>query len=285
MATTDVSAGLVRFALSDSPLARSHQQRQRARPLYRIAFDQFRRDAYPEPALELAAEQLRSFAAGEYETVGKFSRVTSALAFNGAPFDLIASAAAIPSDEVRHAEYMLRMSSLCGGREAALSIDDEHLTKSWSTPLDFESLDALMVSLPALSETLAFAMLSTAKRLAQDPVVRQVYASLIGDEMTHLRLGWYYLKWREPQWSRAERQRVAEVAAAILVELEPQLAFGRDAPPGTKRAARALGVLDTASLRRLIRTAVENEIVPGLDALGLGGSHAWRRRRKAPHSR
>jgi hypothetical protein len=272
----------VRFALSESPLARSHKHRQRARPSHRIAFDQFRREPYAEPALQLAADQLRSFAAGEYETVGKFSRLTAALAFNGAPFDLIASAATIPGDEVRHAEFMLRMSSLCGGREAALSIDPDVLTQSWTAPLDFESLDALMVSLPALSETLAFAMLSTAKRLARDPVVRQVYASVIGDEMTHLRLGWYYLKWREPQWSRAERQRVADAAAAILVELEPQLAFGRDAPAGAKRAARALGVLDTASLRRLIRASVEKEIVPGLDALGLGGSHAWRHRRKAP---
>jgi hypothetical protein len=275
------SGGLVRHLLSATPLARSHERRQRARPSQRIAFQEFRRQEYAEPALQLSAHQLRSFAAGEYEAVGKFSRVTAALAFNGAPFDLISHSALIPADEIRHAEYMLRMSSLCGGQEAALRIDSDVLRENWSPPLDLETLDGVMVTLPALSETLAFAMLSTARNLARDATVRQVYSAVVADEISHLRLGWYYLKWREPQWSRAERQRVANVAAEILVELEPQLAIGRDAPPGAKRAARALGVLDSTSLRRLIRDVIENEIVPGLDALGLGGSHAWRLRRRA----
>jgi len=271
---------VVRRVLSGTPLARSHDKRQRARSAHRVAFDAFRRQRYPEPALQLAAHQLESFAAGEYETVGTFSRLTSSLAFNGAPFDIVSHAAAIPADEIRHAEYMLRMASLCAGKDASLRIDRHVLDKTWTRPLDLDTLDATMISLPAISETLAFAMLSTARKLARDPVVRQLYASVVGDELTHLRLGWYYLKWREPHWTRAERQRAADVAAEMLVDLERLFWIGRDAPRGSKRAARDLGVLDTATLRRLTRSAVEHEIVPALDALGLGGTHAWRVRRK-----
>jgi hypothetical protein len=249
-----------------------------------VELDDFRRDRYPEPALALASEQLQSFAAGEYEVVGKFSRLTASLAFNGVPFDLISRAAAVPADEIRHAEYLLRAASLCAGREVALRVDPESLRESWSAPLDLEALDAIMTALPAISETLAFAMLSGAKRLARDPVIHRVYASVLGDELSHLRLGWYYLKWREPQWTLPERQRTADIAANILVGLEPMFSTGRDAPRGSKRAARDLGVLDSATLRRVVRDAVECEIVPALDALGLGGSHAWRARRRLTHS-
>lgn len=269
---------VVRRILSGTPLEKSHQRAQRAD---RIAFDAFRRERYPEPALALAADQLQSFAAGEYEVVGSFSRLTAALAFNGAPFDLVSRAAEIPADEIRHADYMLRMASLCAAKEASLRIDPEALRGNWTKPLDLETLDALMIGLPAISETLAFAMLTKAKQLSRDPVVRRLYASVLGDELRHLRLGWYYLKWREPQWSRAERQRAADVAAEILIDVEPIFWVGRDAPRGSKLAARSLGVLDSKTLRKLIRHAVEREIVPGLDALGLGASQAWRVRRRA----
>ena len=46
------------------------------------------------------------------------------------------------------------------------------------------------------------------------------------------------------------------------------------------QAARALGVLDTPTQRQAIRTIMEQEILPGLDGLGLGASHAWRHRRR-----
>jgi len=41
-----------------------------------------------------------------------------------------------------------------------------------------------------------------------------------------------------------------------------------------------LGVLDTARQREALRRVMDEEIVPGLDALGLGASHAWAAREK-----
>jgi hypothetical protein len=64
------------------------------------------------------------------------------------------------------------------------------------------------------------------------------------------------------------------------MDIERQFWRGRDAPRGCKQAAAALGVLDTPSQRKIVRRVMVEEIVPGLDAFGLGASHAWRQRRR-----
>ena len=66
----------------------------------------------------------------------------------------------------------------------------------------------------------------------------------------------------------------------MIVQIETRFGRGRDAPRGAQKAARALGVLDTQRQRRIVRDLMDHEIVPGLDALGLGASHAWEKRRR-----
>jgi hypothetical protein len=51
--------------------------------------------------------------------------------------------------------------------------------------------------------------------------------------------------------------------------------------PGARTGARALGVLESKGQRETVKDVMENEIVPGLDAIGLGASHAWRVRERA----
>ncbi len=99
--------------------------------------------------------------------------------------------------------------------------------------------------------------------------------------MHHARFGWHYLAWRSAQWSRAERQRMADRMARNVVGIELRYWRGRDAPASATEAARALGVLESEGQRSVVREMMEEEIVPALDALGLGGSHAWRLRDRA----
>src|SRR5262249_27294622 len=66
----------------------------------------------------------------------------------------------------------------------------------------------------------------------------------------------------------------------FVASIERSLWFGRDAPKEARSAADALGVLDSESQREVVRQVMEEEIVPGLDALGLGASHAWRVRER-----
>lgn len=269
--------------LTATPLSRQHERWQRegrgraARP---IPWTEFDRKKYPKPSLSVALDAMMGLARGEYSAVDAFARLSSGLARNGAPLDLIAAAAQIPADEIRHAEYALQMASLYAGEDVAVDVDSSAFGLDWPAADGLESLDRTMLELPTISETLAAALLVECRERATDPVARALFSAIVADEIHHLRLGWYYLAWREPQWTRAERQRAADVAGESIVRIEEQFWFGRDAPRGSRRAAAALGVLDSKTQRAVVRRVMEREIVPGLDAFGLGASHAWRVRRR-----
>jgi hypothetical protein len=273
----------VRRQLTDTPLARQHELvvRGRERRGVTIAWSRFDRTRYPEPALALAAHAQRSLAAGEYNAITLFARIASAMALHGAPIDLVTAAARVPGDEARHADLAMRMAALLADDDGAIAIDQAALERQWHEPLTLENLDATMTEVAAIGETLAAALLTGCQRRAVDPVAHGMFSALVADEIHHARLGWYYLTWRSPQWTRGERQRVADRAAAFVVDVERRFFRGRDAPRGSQRAARALGVLDSAAQQEIVRDVMEDEIVPALDALGLGATHAWRQRRRA----
>ena len=269
--------------LTATPLSRQHERWRRegrGRVARSIPWAEFDRKKYPEPSLSLALDAMRGLARGEYSALDAFARLSSGLARNGAPLDLIAAAAQIPADEIRHAEYALQMASLYAGEDVAVDVDASAFDLDWPAADGLESLDRAMLELPTISETLAAALLVECRERATDPVARALFSAIVADEIHHLRLGWYYLAWREPQWTRAERQRAADVAGESIVHIEEQFWLGRDAPRGSRRATAALGVLDSKTQRAVVRRVMEREIVPGLDAFGLGASHAWRVRRR-----
>ena len=273
----------VRRLLTETPLARQHERVMEGRPRHKVApipWDAFRRSRWPAGALRLALDAQQKLAMGEYLAVDLFSRVASGIALLGAPIDLVAAAAAIPGDEIRHADITLRMAGLLAGKDVTVDVNQRLVSERWTHRMTQEELDDFMVEVPAIGETLACALLKACADRATDPTVKSVYANLVRDEVHHARFGWYYLAWRSPQWTRAERQRVADRMGANLVGLERRFWNGRDAPAGARKAARSLGVLDSLGQREVIRSIMEDEIVPGLDAVGLGASHAWKVRRR-----
>jgi hypothetical protein len=273
----------IRRLLTATPLAKRHSRfvdGLERRRIPTIPWDSFDRSRYPTPALRLAVQAQSALALGEYTAIELFAKIASGLALLGAPIDLVQEACRIPSDEARHAEYALRFASLCAGSDVAVGLDPSRATPRWERPSTLAALDAVMVEVAAIGETLAAALLSTCRWQAKDPVARALFSAVVADEVHHARLGWYYLAWRKDRWTRAEQQHAADCAGRMLVELEPNFSMGRDAPRGSRVAAKALGVLDSAAQRRTLRLVVEDEIVPGLDALGLGASHAWRVRKR-----
>jgi hypothetical protein len=271
----------VRRTLTDTPLRRRHDRAvlqhgsRRHRP---VPFERFDRTKYPPAALALACEAQRALALGEYTAVDLFARLASGLLLNGAPFDVVAAATHIPSDEMRHADLTFRMACLLSDRDVEIQVDRGAIDRRWSKPMDLEALDVAMVEVSAIGETLACALLGACRARATDPCARAVFASVVADEVHHARLGWYYLLWRAPQWTRAERQRVADRAGTLVMDVERRFWRGREAAKGAEGAARALGVLESEGQRAAVRAVMEDEIVPALDALGLGASHAWRAR-------
>jgi len=272
----------IRRVLTSTPLARLHERtilQRGPRKGVVIPWDSFRRDDHPRAALALAYDAQRMLALGEYAAVGLFSRFVEALARIGAPFDIVSAATRVPQDEIRHADLAFRFASMCAARDVAVDSPDERPSR-WKDRLSVEDLDSFAIEVIAIGETLACALLSACRDGATEPLARAIYTNIVADEVHHARLGWYYLLWRAPQWSAADRQRVADDAGAMVIQIEKRFGTGRDAPRGAQKAARALGVLDTARQRKVVRDVMQNEIVPGLDALGLGASFAWEKRRR-----
>jgi hypothetical protein len=273
--------------LTETPLARQHErllERGMVKKLLPIAWA-FDASRWPEGALRLASEATQQLAVGEYSAVGLFARIGAALVTIGAPLDLVALAARIPSDEIRHADYALRAAAAFAGAEVSVPFNRSFFEKYWSRSMEIADVDLMVLEVSAISETIASALLAACKDGARDPMARSFYATILADEVHHARLGWYYLAWRAPQWTRAERQRVADRAGEYVVDIERRFWNGRDAPKKELAAARALGVLDSARQRSAIRDVMTTEMVPALDALGLGASLAWKKRRRGGKTR
>jgi hypothetical protein len=274
----------IRRVVTGSPLARQYERvlaGRATRAIPDIPWARFDRTKYTEPALALACKAQTMLATGEYQAVELFSRIATALALSGGPIDLVAAATRAATDEIRHADYAFRMAALCRGKDdVAIEVQPRRYEKRWGVRFDLETLDQLMIEVPAIGEALACALIGASRDRASDPVARALYTSILGDEVHHTRLGWYYLEWRAPQWSRSERQRAADHAGRLVVDVEKRFWWGRDAPAGSRKAARALGVLESEGQRDVVRHVMEDEVIPALDQLGLGASHAWRVRRR-----
>ncbi len=273
----------IQRVLTSTPLARLHERtilQRGPRKGIAVPWGSFRRDEYPDAALALAYDAQRMLALGEYSAVSLFARFVDGLARASVPFDILSAASRVPQDEIRHADLAFRFASLCADRDVTVELEEKQSPSRWHERLTLEDLDSFAIEVIAIGETLACGLLSACRDGATDPVAHAVYANIVADEVHHARLGWYYLLWRAPQWTNDDRQRVADNAGAMVVEIETRFGRGRDAPRGAGKAARALGVLDTARQRKIVRELMEKEIVPGLDALGLGASHAWAKRRR-----
>jgi len=282
MSTSSSERLEVRTALSGTPLARRHEQTlggKLARIPKALPWSAFRASEHPRAALALATDFWLGLARGEYGAVGLFSKIATAMTAAGAPFDLVYAATVASADETRHAEYALRMASLSHGKEATLSLDPAAFEAHLTPLANDEELDLALINAVAISETLATALLTACQRRATDRLSKSLLTAVLSDEVHHARLGWYYLAHRAPQWTTAERQRLADAAAEVVVGVEEEFWVGRDAPKSASTGARALGVLDSKSQRAVIRDVMENEILPGLDALGFGASRAWPLRR------
>jgi hypothetical protein len=284
MATSHVQ---VRRVLTTTPLARPHERRIEGKPLRKprpIPWAAFDRRAFPKIALDLALDSYLKTAEAEYGAVEVYAQLTSAMAMAGLPLDLITSSAHICTDEARHSDYALKMASLLTEADVSVLVDKEKLQGHWKAGTSLEEIDAAILHVAAISETIACALVSACMDRARDVTVLALLGNLLSDEVHHARFGWYYLSWRSPQWSQAERRRLADRMASNVVNIERRYWAGRDAPETEVESARALGVLDSEGQRAAVRALMEDEIVPALDSLGLGASHAWRLRRPGPPS-
>ena len=191
--TTEPVHGDVRLTrvLSNTPLSDVHDQAiagALTRGSREVPWSRFERAQYPVEALALARDLFCKLAGGEYSAVALFSQITASLALNQAPIDFVAASARVSSDEIRHADYCLRMAGLCQGSEVTVEVPSAALASDIPHSLSLVELDFLMLKYAAVGETLAAALLTECRRRASDPVLRALFTSIVSDEVHHARL-------------------------------------------------------------------------------------------------
>lgn len=266
------------FGLGNGPLARKQLReltRGSTRRARTIRFSAFSPERYAAPALALASDQYGALARGERSAIGLFSRLAAALDGFAAPREFVLAASSAAHDEARHAQYCEEFAVRCGFDASSAPSAPSQVEPEPSSLIE---LDIAMLRSVALSETLAAALLMACRRLAREPVARALLTTLIADEIHHARLGWYYAANRAPGWSSEERQQVADALAEAVIRIESEFHWGRDAAEPFYRPTRELGVLSTDLQRSCIQDVVQNELLPGLDALGLNASKVWANR-------
>jgi hypothetical protein len=270
-------------------LAREHRRLMNAR---RAPVDFSRSTAARLPGRVRAAlgDLWRGIAEAEHRSAGIFATYVLDLMGAGAPRPVLSVACRATLDEVRHAELAARLAAVYSGTEGepALPAEVPYVPDDAALSIFAQSVrQAVFLSVGA--ETFSAVTLAESLARARDPVVRDVLAVILGDEVHHARLGWAYLRGLLAS-ERADETRAVlrEHTLGVFDQLRTSL-FGdpRALPPPslTGRAAALAGghgYLPVRAQYALFLATVAEVWVPGFAALGLDARPLLRRYPRAP---
>ncbi len=246
---------------------------RKARPEDAIAWELLDARRYSEPLLAAAREVWTGVALSEYAAIASFSEVVSALVATRAPLDLIGMTADFLADEVHHVELASRLLMQLGGA-AVKTFEPSELAPRLPPGLTpRQRANELAVRIGCVAETFASETAVPMMRETTHPVVRAVYQTILRDEARHRRFGSLYFEWAEPALDDAERARLGRVAVHALSAYAPLwrgAANLAEAPAKfSPEEIHELGWIEPGRYVPLAKRAVTDEIVPGLEALGI----------------
>ena len=254
--------------LSGTPLSAEHDKLMAARHKP-IPWDATTADRLTPDQRELCAKTWRKRIEAEYLAVSTFAVLSMDLCAAVAPADVISLTHRAAIDEVRHAEYCMRLASIYSGKEEPPPGGLSDLPDDPKRPKRHQALaNALLVS--CVAETYATVVLNAVRPDATDPVVAAVLANIYADEVTHARIGWAYLAHCLKTGGPGEIAAAAEMipvairGAATVVE-EPRASDGLAMP----REVRAHGLMPASEERVLFAKSVREVLLPGFRELGI----------------
>lgn len=282
--------GTLRVAASDGPLRSEHERLLRTalrrgelvpepRPDERVDVS-----SYSPEAIRAARRIWQLRMVNEYRSATVFSGLLPQLVEAEATIDVQTTVLRCAMDEIRHGALCGALVEALGG-EAVIVTDlsprplPDH---PGCTPRERALRNLLFVG--CLSETAAVATTQEERAQTRDPVVRRVIDQICADEVLHARVGWAYVREVVPQLDSdalARTDRYLRTAFRYFEEKEMDAMPDVPAPPdeGVRRDGLALGVCQNREARELFYRTVAEVILPGLDAVGLRATEAWRARR------
>jgi hypothetical protein len=143
-----------------------------------------------------------------------------------------------------------------------------------------EALTYELAAACCVTESESVAVLTALLPEARDPALRAALHELCADEVRHARLGW---AWLAVAAARGGTAFLGPHLPAMLRATADDDLFGPVEPAREDPGLLALGVLPHAAKRDLFVRALEEVVLPGLDAAGVdtGAARAWLAGRKA----
>jgi hypothetical protein len=244
-----------------------------------IDWASFRADAFAPDVLARAAAAWAIRATQEMHSLALFTELAGHIHRLGAPLDWSGAFARMIADEVRHTDLCLRMAEALGATEPP-EVDPDALHLLGARP-SRAGLRQTVIAAFCVGETLSGRMFRRALRAVDVPVARDVVAAILVDETFHGELGWELgaLLMRDDGGAfGAERESLAaslpalfrHFAAVATAEAGPSWARGApETDPGPN-----FGTLSHAGYARAFFDGMEEDVVPGLEAIGLPEARA-----------
>ncbi len=278
---TEPSRGVLRAALSDTPLAAERALLEAGLQRVEPAPPPLDLMAIDPAHLHAVREQWLGRMVVEHRSSTVFSQLAQQLIARNAPLDAQAVMMRMALDELRHTGTCGEVVVALGGvaeKETDLAV--QPLAEHRGVPIEERVLRNVLYT-TTLSELVACARFAAVLERTEHPYFRHQLRRLLADEVLHAQFGFYYLMIERP-WLEAHPERLASLErylvhafAVIEEELAPKPPFQR-LPEGLLR----LGHEDPAEAREVFYATMEGATAPGLARFGIDAPRAWRERRR-----
>jgi hypothetical protein len=221
-----------------------------------------------------AAELWLERAKQEMHSLALFTQLASQLHVLGAPLDWSGAFARMIADEVRHTDMCLRMCEALGHPSRPdIAREGLHLLAPGATRAHIRQT---IVAAFCIGETISGRMFKRALRAADVPLAREVVAAILVDETFHGELGWELaaLLMRDDGEGFGEERRALAAALPGLFRHFAGQCLATRGPTWARSAPEVdpgpnFGDMSAAGYARAFFDGMEEDVVPGLSAIGL----------------
>lgn len=234
--------------------------------------------SYHPRAVEIAIINWKQRMIHEHRSAQTFANLLPQLVAAESPLDYKTVALRSSMDELRHAALCGQVVALLGGDPSVeVALEPEPPTRHPGvSPLEEALRNLIFVG--CISETIAVGLLTEERDLTTEPFVRRALTQLLADETLHARIGWAYLREVWPRLDAAARERTRDYAGRALGYYE-QCIIASTIPGNfdddVLADARRLGFSEPRNAKHLAYTAIEEVVLPELEAVGVDVHAFW----------
>ncbi|MDB5099200.1 MAG: hypothetical protein JWM80_3621 [Cyanobacteria bacterium RYN_339] len=230
---------------------------------------------FPEPVRLAGAASWTRRMVDEYRSTTLFSQLQTLLLLANLPLDVMGAMARVVADEVRHVQLCAdAVTALGGAPSGAIEAESAYLLVDPAAGMRPQLLAAAM-NLLCLGETVSARLIGATHQGTRCAPFKEVLRRLHADEVFHGEFGWQLVGLLLVDASPEERAALAAMLPTSLRQLEAVCTTYGDAPEELAEADRALGSLSVREHREAFHRAVDEAVLPRLEALGLPGREAW----------